>query len=320
MSATMATLLGERARSAAPGCEVVAIEADGSLSVAPDQVDVFLFTLDLALSPEAGRTATDLLREPGLRWVQSPGAGVDHPIFRDLVRRGVTLTNASGINAEPIAQYIFTYVLHWERNVALHLARERERHWEVIVSDDLTAKTLGIVGLGGIGAAAARVAKAFGMRVLGLRRNPTADPNVDAWYRPAELHAMLEASHYVVLSLPLTDATTGLMGAREFECMREDAVLINVARGPVVDEVALIRALESGVIKGASLDVTEVEPLPAGSPLWDLPNCTVTSHDAGYSPLSDARLGELFLDNLARYAEGAPLRNEIRETGLGQAS
>jgi phosphoglycerate dehydrogenase-like enzyme len=203
-----------------------------------------------------------------------------------------------------------------QRNVAMHLAREPKRFWEVFVSEDLTSKTLGIVGLGGIGAAAARVAKAFGMRVLGLRRKPSRDPNVDAWFGPEGLHSRLAESHYVVLSLPLTNETRGLMGAEEFLKMRDDAVLINVARGPVVNEEALIHALAHGVIKGASLDVTEIEPLPPDSPLWSLPNCTITPHDAGYSPLSDTRLGELFLDNLGRYVRGDPLRNEIRETGL----
>jgi phosphoglycerate dehydrogenase-like enzyme len=139
---------------------------------------------------------------------------------------------------------------------------------------------------------------------------------VDAWFGPEGLHSLLAESHYVVLSLPLTNETRGLMGAEEFLKMRDDAVLINVARGPVVNEEALIHALAHGVIKGASLDVTEIEPLPPDSPLWSLPNCTITPHDAGYSPLSDTRLGELFLDNLGRYVRGDPLRNEIRETGL----
>jgi phosphoglycerate dehydrogenase-like enzyme len=253
-----------------------------------------------------------LLRADSLRWVQGPGAGIDHPIWAELIDRGVRLTNASGIHAEPIAQYIFTYVLHWERQVVRHQRQQAAREWKIIVSGDLTAKTLGIVGLGGIGSAAARVAKAFGMRVWGLRRSASPDPNVDRLCAPSELHALLAESHYVVLCLPLDERTRHRIGAPELAAMREDAVLINVARGGVVDEGALVRALETRSIRGATLDVTDVEPLPVDSPLWSLENCVLTPHDAGYSPLADERLGRLFLENLGLYLRGAEMRNEIR--------
>ncbi len=308
---------GASLREAAPDWEIVAIRPDGSVTGALDDVDVLFFSLDIALAPAALAKVVPLMEAESLRWIQSPGAGVDHPVFQRLVERGVRLTNASGLHAEPIAQYIFTYVLHWERNVARHQAQQRERHWQVIVSGDLTARTLGIVGLGGIGLAAARIGRAFGMRVEACRRTPANDvANVDRWHPPEALHELLAASDYVVLCVPLTDATRGSIGAPELAAMREDAVLINVARGPVVDEPALIDALERGAIRGATLDVTWEEPLPPDSPLWTLPNCVITPHDAGYSPRANERLTALFLDNLGRYRAGAPLRNEVKDVGL----
>ena len=153
------------------------------------------------------------------------------------------------------------------------------------------------------------------MRVLGLRRSRAAAPNVDQVFGPDELVALLSESDYVVLALPLNDRTQDLLGRAEFAAMRSHAVLINVARGGIVSEAALIEALQSSGIRGATLDVTATEPLPADSPLWTLPNCVVTPHDAGYSPLGDGRLTALFLDNLSHYARGEPLRNEVGLAG-----
>lgn len=296
---------------AAPGAELVVLEPDGSWSGDPDEAEIALLSISLTRNPKAAAQIPRMLGGRSLRWLQSGGAGFDHPAFAALLERGVRLTNASGIHAEPIAQYIFTYVLHWERNVATHLLQEREREWKIVLSDDLGAKTLGIVGVGGIGLAAARIGKSFGMHVLGLRRTAGPQPNVDEMFRPEELDDLLGGSHYVVLALPLDDDTRHTIGAPQFAAMRDDAVLINVARGGVIDEVALIEALRTASIRGATLDVTETEPLPPDSPLWALDNCVITPHDAGYSPLGDERLTRLFLDNLSRYARGELLLNEV---------
>ena len=306
-----------RIAAIAPSCEVVRIDPDGTLHGDLSDVEVLFFSIELALQPAALAKILRLMEAPCLRWMQSPGAGVDHPVFARLLERGVRLTNASGLHAEPIAQYIFTYVLHWEREVARHLAQQAKREYQVIVSGDLTSKTLGIVGLGGIGLAAARIGKAFGMRVIGTRRTPADDEaDVDLWLPPERLHELLEAADYVVLCVPLTDATRHSIGSAELAAMRGDAVLINVARGDVVDEAAMIDALRDGRIRGASIDVTAQEPLPQDSPLWSLDNCVVTPHDAGYSPRSNERLAALFFDNLARYVAGEPLRNEIHDVDL----
>jgi phosphoglycerate dehydrogenase-like enzyme len=295
----------------APLAELVSIDFDGKFDGDPDGIEVLVFSSAAGIDRNVMRSLVPHFGSPTLRWMQSPGAGVEHPAFGALIERGIRLTNGSGLHAEPIAQYIFTYVLHWERQVARHQAQQAARQWNLLVSEDLTSKTLGIVGLGGIGEAAARIGRAFGMRVIGMRRSPIESPFVDLHLPPEELHALLAQSDYVVLSLPLTDASRHLIGVAEFETMGADAVLINVARGGVVDEPALIEALRSGTIRGATLDVVATEPLPEESPLWSLPNCIITPHDAGWSPRACERIAALFLDNLGRYVRGDPMRNEI---------
>ncbi len=299
--------------------QVLVLDEDGRLSGDPEGLEVVLFGLGITEHPAATRVLLELLNRPSLKWLQGPGAGVDHPLWQGLLDRGVRLTNASGIHAEPIAQYIFTYVLHWERNVRRHQDQQARREWQIIRSDDLGAKTLGIVGYGGIGQAAGRIGRAFGMRVLGTRRTPVDDGVLDRFVPLEDLHTLLAESHYVVLAMPYDDSTRGMIGRSELAAMRDDAVLINVARGGVVDELALIETLREGRIRGATLDVVAEEPLPESSPLWSLERCVLTPHDAGYSPLGDERLGRLFVDNLGRFLRGESMVNEIRSTGLTPA-
>ena len=309
--------LGPRVAALAPGAEIVRLGHDGSLAGDPAACEVLCFSTRIVQHPAASARLAEFLDTPALRWVQSPGAGVDNPFFTRLLGSGVRLTNASGIHAEPIAQYIIAYILHWEREVALHQGQQARREWKPVESGDLTAKTLGIVGHGGIGRATARIARAIGMRVLASRRGPIADENVAERIPPAELPRLLARSDYVVLCLPYSEATRHTIGSAELAAMKRDAVLINVARGGVVDEPALIASLRDGTLRGATLDVVSEEPLPADSPLWALDNCILTPHDAGHSPLADTRLGELFLDNLGHWIRGEPLRNEVFETGFG---
>ncbi len=281
----------ERLEAAGRDVEVLLLDAEGRLDGDPEGLEVVLFGLGVTEHPAAMRVLLELLQSPSLRWLQGPGAGVDHPLWQGLLDRGVRLTNASGIHAEPIAQYIFTYVLHWERNVRRHQAQQARREWRIIRSDDLGAKTLGIVGYGGIGRAAGRIGRAFGMRVLGTRRTPVEDEVLDRFVPLEDLHTLLAESHYVVLAMPYDDSTRGMIGRAELAAMREDAVLINVARGGVVDEPALIETLRAGRIRGATLDVVSEEPLPESSPLWGLERCVLTPHDAGYSPLGTSGWG-----------------------------
>lgn len=316
-------MLRDRARqileAAGVESELVVLKADGSFEGDPADIEVLLFALGVTDSKPAMSAMMSLLETPSLRFLQGPGAGVDHPLWQRLIDRGVRLTNASGIHAEPIAQYIFTYILHWERNVARHQAQQAEKSWEIIRSGDLGARTLGIIGYGGIGQATARIGRAFGMRVWATRRSPCQDPVLDRFVSLDSLDSLLAEADYVVLCMPYNDETRGMIGGSALERMHEDAVLINVARGGVVDEPALIEALQSGGIRGATLDVVSEEPLPPESPLWSLPNCVITPHDAGYSPLGDERLGALFLENLDRFVQGEPLVNEVLSTGFAAA-
>ena len=314
-AADMRSTAEEILRTAAVAGEVIVLNGDGSFSGDPDGVEVVYFSMSVTKYQAAMASLLSLFEGEKLRWMQSPGAGVDLPIWQKVLDAGARLTNASGIHSEPIAQYIFAYVLHWERNVARHMAQQAEKKWEIIRSGDLAEKTLGIIGYGGIGQAAGRIGKAFGMRVLGSRRTKMEDDVLDRFVPLESIHTLLAESHYVVLCMPFSDETEGMIGAAELAAMRPDGVLINVARGGVVDEPALIDVLERRAIRGASLDVVSEEPLPAESPLWGLENCVLTPHDAGYSPLGDERLGALFLDNLRRFVAGEPLVNEVFSTG-----
>lgn len=298
-----------------PELEVVRMQTDGTHEGDPRGTTIFCFSVDMTDTQESLLGALEVLSMDSLVWVQAPGAGMEHEMWARLLERGVRLTSAAGVHAEPIAQYVFTYVLNDLRDVAGHRQRQAAGKWEPTVSDDLATKAIGVVGMGGIGTAVARIAKAFGMHVLGLRRGPIKDPDVDERYGPEGLHELLARSDYVVLALPLTATTEGLVGAEALRAMKDTAVLINVARGPVVDEAALVASLRSRSIRAAVLDVFAKEPLEADSPLWGLDNCVVTPHDAGYSPLAGERLGELFVDNLSRFTAGMQLRNEVFEAG-----
>ncbi len=299
-----------------PSADIVRITDEGQVLGDESEIEAFYFSLGVTKSPPAMKELLRLIGSPSLKWLQGPGAGVDHPLWQSLLDRGVRLTNASGIHAEPIAQYIFTYILHWEREVARHQAQQREKTWKILECGDLTARTLGIVGYGGIGQAAARIGRAFGMRTLGTRRSEVDDPNLDRFVPLVDLHTLMAESDYVVLCMPFSDETREMIGEAELRAMGEGSVLINVARGGVVHEPALIRALQEGWIRGATLDVVAEEPLPESSPLWSLDRCVLTPHDAGYSPCGDERLEALFLENLGRYARGEAMRNEIQATGL----
>jgi phosphoglycerate dehydrogenase-like enzyme len=170
--------------------------------------------------------------------VQGPTAGVDHPRWQQLLDRGVRLTNASGVWAEPIAQYVITWTLAWAQGMEGQLLRSEHHEWTRVAADDLTARTMGIVGYGGTGSSCARIARAIGMRVIGVRRSGHTDRHVDEMVRTDELHRVLADSDYVVLCAPYTDETRDMIGAAEFAAMGPDTAFINVARGELVDEAA----------------------------------------------------------------------------------
>lgn len=294
----------------------------GQVIFTPDREE-FERTLARAEVVCAFQVPDDILeRAPHLRWFQFPGAGVDNLQRTDLLRKGssVVVTSVAGMHAIPISEYVFASMLMFaHRFPEMVLAQQRHdwaigRRWNALRGGELAGKTLGVIGLGGIGRRIAQLGHAFGMRVLGLRRSAssgTDDPDVDDLYPPARLRDLLGACDYVVLAVPLTAETERMIGEHELLAMRPNAYLVNISRGRVVDEQALIRALESGWIAGAGLDVTVEEPLSQDSPLWDMPNVILTPHMSGLTDQYSARLAEVFSDNLRRYRAGEPLLHVV---------
>ncbi len=244
-----------------------------------------------------------------LRWIQFLGAGIEGSLSPELLASDIILTNASGVHAVPIAEHVFGMMLMFARGLHRCVRQQMHAEWnrdgfrEQV--RELYRATLGVVGLGAIGAAVAERGKAVGMRVIAVRRNPQQySPSVDLLLPPAQLPDLLRESEYVVLCVPLTPETRGLIGERELRQMRRDAILINIARGRVVDQSALVRALQEGWISGAGLDVTDPEPLPPDSPLWQMPNVILSPHVSGVTPHYGVRAGEIFLRNLHAYLAG----------------
>jgi phosphoglycerate dehydrogenase-like enzyme len=259
---------------------------------------------------------------PKLRWLQFPGAGVDSLAPTGLLdaNSGVIVTTAAGIHAESISEYVFGSMLmfNWSWPQMVRLQDEhtwaRSASWYHLGGRELAGQTLGIIGLGHIGRRIAQLGHAFGMQVLGTRRSihtsEEQDSDVDQFFLPEQLHEMLPLCDYVVISVPLTRETEKLIGEAELRIMSNNTYLVNIARGRVIDEQALIRALREGWIAGAGLDVTEKEPLPSESPLYSMPNVILTPHISGNSAHYDARLAALFADNLKRYRSGQELQNQ----------
>jgi phosphoglycerate dehydrogenase-like enzyme len=247
-----------------------------------------------------------------LRWVFSLSAGVEKLPLAELAAAGVTVTNARGIHGPQIAEQTMGVIIAFSRQLSRCLRNQQHKKWEQLLPvDELTGKTLCIVGAGSIGQEIARKAKAFDMRVIGVKRRPSALPHFDEVWPGDELPAALRQADYTVLITPLTDETYHLIGSTEFQVMKPGSIFINVSRGDTVDEAALIAALQNGSIAGAGLDVFHEEPLPPDSPLWEMENVLITPHNAGLSPHYADRIIDLFAASLACYREGMPLPNQI---------
>jgi phosphoglycerate dehydrogenase-like enzyme len=250
---------------------------------------------------------------PDLRWVQAIGAGTDH-FHGAQLGPDVVITNAAGVAAVPIAEFVVGQLLAiWKRFD--ELADQQRRHvWKPAYGRQVSGLTLGLVGLGAIGTAVAERARALGMRVLAARRRPGAEdrpPVVDELVGPERLHEVLSRVDAVVVCAPATPDTHDLFDAAAFAAMRPGAVFCNVARGSLVDEAALLDSLRSGHLGAAVLDVTQQEPLPADSPLWDTPNLRLSPHSSASLDHYVESVFELFADNLDRYVRGDPLRNVV---------
>ncbi len=259
-------------------------------------------------------------RARALKWLQLTSAGVDSLADHQVVRAaGVTVTTASGIHAATISEYVVGAMISFAKNFTKSLRSQDERTWQPYWPLELEDATVGIIGLGAIGGRTAEVCRAMRMRVLAMRRScdrrmsgeEAGQPAVSEMFPPADLHALLAESDYVVLALPLTAETAGVIGEAELAVMKPNAVIVNIARGRVIDQDALIQALRQGRIAGAALDVTTPEPLPSDHELWGVPNVMITPHISGGTPRYMERAIGLFCDNLRQYADGEPLRNVV---------
>jgi len=244
-----------------------------------------------------------------LAWLQAMGAGVDWALTPELPSR-VTVTRAPGIFGPWIAEYVMGWCAWVTQRMAMYLEAQRERRWIAArLPDRLRGKTLTVVGLGDVGRAVARAARAFGMRVVGVNRSGRAAREAERVYASRDLTRALAEADFTVLTVPLTRETRHLIGRRQLEAMKPGAWLVNVARGDVLDEAALVEALRTRRIAGAVLDVFAVEPLPPDHPLWTLPNVVITPHIAG--PGTPEELAPVFNDNLARFLAGRRLRHVV---------
>lgn len=254
------------------------------------------------------------LREGGaLRWVQAWGAGVEQMPFDAFAARGVMLTNASGVHANAISETVLGMMLAFTRKLHLTMRNQMERRWDWIGGlGEIHEKTLGIVGVGAIGEELARLAKAFHMRVVGVRNSAAPSPFVDEMLGAAGLDQLLKESDYVVVTLPITKETQGLFDRAKFAQMKTSAFFVNIGRGQTVVTDDLVAALEQGVIAGAGLDVFDPEPLPGSHPLWTMENVILTPHNSGNSIYYTDRAVDILVDNLRSYIEkGEPERNMV---------
>lgn len=300
--------------------ELVRMQDDGSLLLdgsAVEQADVrpevVWVTADLFFDGAPLRPFFGYLVEhaDGIRWIQSAAAGVDAPVFATLLRKGVRLTT-SHVTDVPIAEYVLRAVLdHFQRADAWRAA-QADGEWRRHDFREVAGTTWLVVGLGAIGSAVATRARAFGATVLGVRRTPTGDEPADEVLTPDRLLGAVPGADVVVLAAPATSTTTRLADAAFLAAMKEGSMLVNIARGALVDEDALLDALDRGRPEHAVLDVTATEPLPAESRLWHHPRVSLTPHNAAGGTGRFGRGAELFVDNLARYRDGRPLRNEIK--------
>jgi len=279
-------------------------------------VEVAWASSDVFRDPKATRKLLGASKASAdLKWLHTSAAGVDSPIFAELAGRGVVLTT-SHVTGPTIAEYTMRAVLDWFQQPGEWEEAASEREWRPHEFREVLGTTWLIVGLGSIGAEVAVRAKAFGAHVIGTRRSPRGDEPVDEMVTPDRTAEVLPRADVIVLAAPATPATTGLVDADFLARTKPGAVLVNVARGPLVDEAALLAALDAGRLDAALLDVTNDEPPPAESPLWDHPRIVLTPHSSGLGSGRHGRSGEIFLENLTKYLAGEPMRNVVTDTDL----
>ena len=250
---------------------------------------------------------------PGVRWVHSRAAGLDNSLFPELVQSSVPLTNGTGVFSQALGEFALAAILYFAKDFPRMLRNQKAGRWEQFLVDEIAGQTVGIVGYGDIGRAVASRAHAMGMRVLALKRHApaSADPFIAQFFMPGDLAAMLAQCDYVVVSAPLTPETHHMIDEAAFAAMKSSAVIINIGRGPVIDQAAMVRALTDGRIRGAGLDVFEQEPIPDGDPIYKFENVLVSPHCADQTKTWLKHAMDFFLQQYTRFTAGQPLENVV---------
>jgi phosphoglycerate dehydrogenase-like enzyme len=292
--------------------EVVVAAGDDRIDT--DEVEIAWATPEVHEPAIVRRFYGAALHAPGLQWFQSAAAGVDEGVFARFLERGVRLTSAH-VNAIPIAEFVMRAVLDHVHGAARWRDDERRHVWDMQPYDEVHGQTWAIVGFGAIGQEVARRAQPFGVHIRGVRQNPAPSELADVVMGTSDLRLALDGAQVVVIALPLTEATTGVIDDDVLAAMAPGSLLVNVGRGGLVDEDALVRALDRGAPVAAALDVVATEPLPADHPFWDDPRIVITPHNAGSSTGNADRLCDLFVSNLKAYVAGEPLAHEESPSG-----
>jgi phosphoglycerate dehydrogenase-like enzyme len=306
-------------REAGIDARVITLPDDPKAFLPPEEVaavEVAYFSEDILpryTRPFFGITTN----APGLMWMHLMNAGVDSPVFSALLARGVRLTTSSGSTAKPIAQTAIGGMLMLARGFPAWGRSQTAREWAPVGTPDsppdLAGQLMVVVGVGAIGNEIARLARAIGLHVIGVRRSPARPSDeVDEMQPPSALPTLLPRADWLALACPLTEETRGLIDAKALALLPHGAGILNIARGEVVDEDALIAALQSGQLRGAYLDVFAQEPLPAESPLWGMPNVVISPHNSAASAGNRGRQAEYFFRNVRAFAKGEALENEVR--------
>ncbi len=289
-----------------------------------DRIDCAFLDRGMRFNEQTNAAFCDaMIASKSMKWLHLASSGLYPSAWLDaLDRRGAIVTSSTGSNAEPVAQTGFTGLLMLARGFTHYVQAQRRHEWKPLrgagVPQDLRGQTVLLIGVGAVGRIFAGFAQSFGLHVIGVRRTPKqpGDP-VDEMHPPSEIMALLPRAHFVVISCPLTKDTRNLLDANAFARMRKGACVINIARGEIVDTEALIENLRSGHLGGAHLDAHSEEPLPARSPLWDLPNAIVTPHSAAASHGNEARCAEMFIANFGRWVRGEAMCNVQQVSSVG---
>jgi phosphoglycerate dehydrogenase-like enzyme len=257
-----------------------------------------------------------------VRWIHSRNAGLDNLLFPELIASPIPLTNGSGVFSQSLGEFALAAILYFAKDFARMLRNQKSQRWERFDVDEISGQTVGIIGYGDIGRAVATRAGAMGMKLLALKRHPPAEgdpipapgqPLIDRFYTPSQMPEMLASCDYVVVAAPLTTETRHMVSDAEFAAMKPSAIVINVGRGPVIDQAAMVRALAAGQIRGAGLDVFEHEPIPAGDPIWSLDNVLISPHTADRTSTWLDEAMKFFLEQYERFSKDQPLKNVVNK-------